>query len=115
MIHSSSADPRHRTPTQPTQCEIIEQSMTHHCNPAISALSQSLFSPALQRAVQGAITIHDDEAEALVILEQLIQCLGVEFIVAKIQRSVDGLERLEIQVHLLFFALVRYDRPAVYN
>lgn len=39
--------------------------------------------------------------------------LGVELVVAQVERRVDGLERLEIQVHPLLLTLVRYDRPAV--
>lgn len=37
----------------------------------------------------------------------------MKFVVAQVERRVDGLERFEIQVHLLLFALVRHDRTAV--
>lgn len=39
--------------------------------------------------------------------------LGVELVVAQVERRVDGLERLEVEVHPLLFALVGHDSPAV--
>jgi len=49
---------------------------------------------------EGAVTIHDDETKGLVRLEQLTQSLCVELVVAKVQRGVDGLEGLEVDVDL---------------
>ena len=37
----------------------------------------------------------------------------MELVVAEVERGVDGLERLEVEVHSLLLALVRHDRPAV--
>ena len=37
----------------------------------------AVVSPPLKRAVQRAVTVHDDEAEPLVVLEQLVQRLQV--------------------------------------
>jgi hypothetical protein len=39
--------------------------------------------------------------------------LGVELVVAQVQRGVDGLERLEIDVHFLLFAVVCHHSPRV--
>lgn len=37
----------------------------------------------------------------------------MELVVAEVERGVDGLERLEVEVHPLLLALVRHNRPAV--
>lgn len=39
--------------------------------------------------------------------------LGVEFVVAEVERGVDGLEWLEIPAHLLFLTLLCDDRATV--
>ena len=39
--------------------------------------------------------------------------LGVELVVAQVERRVDGLERLEVEVHPLLLSLVGHDSPAV--
>ena len=41
--------------------------------------------------------------------------LCVKFVVAQVQRRVDGLERLEVNVDLLLFALIGDDRAAVHH
>ena len=68
---------------------------------------------ALQRAIQGSITIHDNEAKCVVILEQFMQSFGVEFVVAQVQRRVNRFEGLEGYRELLLLALVGHDGAAV--
>lgn len=46
------------------------------------------------------VTVHDDETELGVRLEQLAQSLGVELVVTKVKGSVDWLEGLEVNVNL---------------
>ena len=57
---------------------------------------------ALEGAEQGAVAVHDDEAELGVVGEQGGQRLRVELVVAQVERGVDGLEGLEVDVDLLF-------------
>lgn len=57
---------------------------------------------AAESAEEGTVTVHDDESKTLVRLKQLSKSLSVELVVAKVQRSVDRLEGLEI----LFVVLV---------
>ena len=42
---------------------------------------------------QSTVTIHDDETEGLVRLEQLTQGLGVELVVAKVERTDESVSR----------------------
>lgn len=60
----------------------------------------NLTSVTTESTKQSTVTVHDDETELLVGLEQFTQCLGVELVVTKVKRGVDGLERLEIDVNL---------------
>ncbi len=55
---------------------------------------------AAEGAKQGAVSVHDDEAELLIRFEQLREGLGVELVVTEVERGVDGLERFEIDVDL---------------
>ena len=46
---------------------------------------------------------------ALVVsLQQLIESLHMELVVAHIERGIDGLERLKVNVELLFLAILRH-------
>lgn len=54
-------------------------------------LVDDLARVAGQVAEQGAVAVHDDEAELGVRLEQLGEGLGVELVVAQVQRRVDRL------------------------
>jgi len=57
-----------------------------------------------QSSEEGTVSVHDDETEGLIGLKQLTESLGVEFVVAEVERGVDGLERLEINVDLPLLA-----------
>mmetsp|Transcript_6559 Transcript_6559/g.12000 ORF Transcript_6559/g.12000 Transcript_6559/m.12000 type:complete len:219 (-) Transcript_6559:9-665(-) len=76
---------------------------------------QNLAVVARERTEERAVTVHNNEAILLVTLQKLAQSLGVELIVAEIKRRVDGLERLEVDVQLLFFAVVCHDGSCVHN
>lgn len=74
---------------------------------------QNLTSVTAKGTEQRTITVHDDETELLVRLEQLTQGLGVELVVTKVERGVNGLEGLEINVNLALLALRRDDFTTV--
>ena len=76
-------------------------------------LVEDVASVALQRAEQGAVTVHDDEAELVVVGEQLGERFRVELVVAQVERRVDGFERFEIDIDFLLLAVVGDDGPAV--
>ncbi len=50
-------------------------------------LVDDLACVACDRAEEGAVTVHDDEAEPGVRLEQLLERFGVEFVVTQIERA----------------------------
>ncbi len=58
-----------------------------------------------QSTEEGTIPIHNDEAELLIRLKELAQCLGVKFVIAQVQRGIDGLERLKIDIDSPLFPL----------
>lgn len=62
---------------------------------------------------QRSVTIHDNEAKLLVGLEQLTQCLCVEFVVTEVERSVDGLEGLKVDIDLALLSLSGNDFTTV--
>ena len=64
-------------------------------------LVEDLAVVARERAEEAAVTVHHDEAELVVGLEQLLQRLGVELVVAQVERGVDRLEGLKVDVHLI--------------
>ena len=49
----------------------------------------------------------------LIRLQQLIQCLSVELVVAEVQGGVDGFEGLKIYIELLLLVVLRHDGPRV--
>lgn len=61
---------------------------------------QNLTSVTTEGTEERTVTVHDDETELLVRLKQLAQSLGVELVVTQVERSVDRLEGLEINVNL---------------
>ena len=68
---------------------------------------------SLDGTIQATITVHHDEPKGLVVNEKLVKVLGMELVVTQIQRGVDRLEGLEINVDALLLALVGNDRAAV--
>lgn len=74
---------------------------------------QDLTGVTAQGTEERTVTVHDNEAELLVRLEQLAQGLGVELVVTKVERGVDGLEGLEIDVNLALLALCGDDFTTV--
>ena len=52
-------------------------------------------------------TVHDNEAEGIVIGQQRSERLGMELVVAEVQRCVDGLKRFKIDVHFLLLPFIR--------
>lgn len=65
---------------------------------------EDFTSVATQSAEERAVTIHDNETKFLVRLQQLTQGFGVELVVAKVERGVNGLEGLEVDVNLPLLA-----------
>jgi hypothetical protein len=63
---------------------------------------QDFLVVALERGVEDAVSVDDHEAELLVVLEQRLQRLGVELVLALVAEDVDGLEGLQVQGDLLF-------------
>jgi hypothetical protein len=61
---------------------------------------EDLTGVSTQSAEQRTVTVHDNETELLVGLKQLTQSLGVELVVTKVERGIDGLEGLEVDVNL---------------
>ena len=61
-------------------------------------------SVAAQGPEQRSVAVHDDKAKLLVGLEQLAQGFGVEFVVTEIERCVDWLKGLKVDVDLSFLA-----------
>lgn len=78
-----------------------------------SELVEDLARVSRQCSKQAPVSIHDDEAVPVVGLKELVQGLCVEFVVAKVQRRVDGLEGLKVNVDLLLLAIVSHDCAAV--
>lgn len=76
-------------------------------------LVQYLASAALHGPVEAAVTVHDDESECLVVHEEFVEVLGVEFVVAEVEGGVDGFEGFKVDVNLAFFAFVGDYRSAV--
>jgi hypothetical protein len=64
-------------------------------------------------AEQSTVTIHNDKTELLVGLKQLAQGFRVELVVAEIQRRVDGLEGLKVDIDLALLAFCGDDFTAV--
>ena len=73
----------------------------------------NLTGVAREGAEKRAVSVHDDEAKLLVRLQQLAQRLGVELVVAEVERGVDGLEGLEVDVDLALLAFCGDDFTAV--
>mmetsp|Transcript_3732 Transcript_3732/g.13105 ORF Transcript_3732/g.13105 Transcript_3732/m.13105 type:complete len:297 (-) Transcript_3732:231-1121(-) len=78
-----------------------------------SKLVQDLAVVPAQGSVEGPVTVHHNEAVPLVALQELAQSVRVELVVAKVQRGVDWLEGLEVDVELLLLSLIRDDGSAV--
>lgn len=70
---------------------------------------------AAECAEQGSVSVHDDEAKLLVRIQQLAQCLGVEFVVAKVEGGVDWLEGLEIDIDPSLLAFAGDDFTTVHD
>lgn len=68
-----------------------------------------------QSAEQGTVSVHDDETKLLVRLKQLAQGFCVKLIVTEIQRSVDRLEGLKVDIDLALLAFCSDDFTAVDN
>jgi len=74
---------------------------------------QDLLVAPLYCPVEGAVSVHYDEAEGLIVDEELVEVLGVELVVAEVEGGVDGLEGLKVNVHATLLSLVGHDGAAV--
>lgn len=68
---------------------------------------------AAKGAEERAVAVHHNEPVLIFTLKQLTERLCVKFVVAQVQRRVDGLEWLEVDVDFLFLALVCQNGPRV--
>lgn len=75
----------------------------------------NLTSVATQSAKESSVSVHDNETEFLVGLEQLGQGFGVKLVVTKVKGRVDRLERLEVYVDLSLLSLRGQDFATVNN
>jgi hypothetical protein len=57
-------------------------------------------------AEETAVPVHDDKTESGVVFEELVEGLGVEFVVAEVQGGIDRFEGFEIDVEFALFAFV---------
>ena len=69
----------------------------------------------LQGSKQGSVSVHDNEAEPVVISQESGQGLGVEFVVTKVQGSVDWFEGFEIDVDFFLLTLLSDNGAAVHD
>lgn len=68
---------------------------------------------AAQSPKEGSVSVHDNETKFLIRFQELTQGFGVELVVAKIKRCIDGLERFEVDVDPPLFAFGGYDFTAI--
>ena len=67
----------------------------------------------LQGSEESTVTVHDNEPESVVVREERSESLRVELVITEVQRGVDRLERLKVNVHFLLFSLISDDGAAV--
>ena len=67
----------------------------------------------LQSGEQCTASVHDDEAELLVVLEQVVETFGVEFVLASVQERLAWSEWLDVKSNLLLrFVIFHQDNTA---
>ena len=76
-------------------------------------LVDDLASVAENGAEEAAVSVHDDESKLLIILKQFRERFDVEFVVAQVERSIYGPERLKIYCHLTLFAIIGHHSTAI--
>ena len=67
----------------------------------------------LQGSEESTVTVHDNEPESVVVSEECSEGFRVELVITEVQRGVDRLERLKVNVHFLLFSLLSDDGAAV--
>ena len=67
----------------------------------------------LQSSEESTVTVHHNEPESVVISKERSEGLGVKLVITEIQRGVDRLEWLKVNVHFLLLALLSDDCAAV--
>lgn len=102
LLHPQPRKTQGRLPSPPVLLGQIDRKLVQHLS----------VVPA-QRPVQRPMPVHHNEPVPLIRLHQLTESLGVELVIAQVERCIDWFERLKVDVHLLFLALVRDDRPRV--
>ena len=71
------------------------------------------FISHLQSSEESTVTVHHNEPESVVISKERSEGLGVKLVITEIQRGVDRLEWLKVNVHFLLLALLSDDCAAV--
>ena len=74
---------------------------------------QNFSCVTTEGAEQRTVSVHDNETEFLIGLEQLAQGFGVKLVVTQIERGVDRLEGLEVDVNLSLLSFRRDDFTTV--
>ena len=80
---------------------------------SVSYFLDDITRVSSKRGEEATVSVHNDESESVVVGQKIRQGFSVELVVAKVKRSVDGLERLKIDCDFLFFSFIGHDRAAV--
>jgi hypothetical protein len=68
---------------------------------------------SLYSSVQGTVTVHDDETKGFIVHEKFVQVFRVKFVVAEVERGVDGFEGFKVNIDLFFLSLIRHNCATV--
>jgi len=104
LLHPQPRKPQRTLPSPPVLLRQIHRELMQH-----------LAMIPGQRPVQAPVPVHHDKPVLLVRLHQLRQRFRVKLVIAQVQRRVDRLERLKVNVHFPLLPLVRDHRPGVHD
>ena len=67
----------------------------------------------LQGSEESTVSVHHNEPKSVIVGEECSEGFRVELVITEVQRGVDRLERLKVNVHFLLFTLLSDDGAAV--